>query len=462
MVDVEAMVAELGALLGERCARGDDLDRVADLLGDESLHAAPGRPACVLWPERTEEVAEVVRCVARHGASIVPRGSGTGLSGAAVATEDAVVVSFARMDAVLEVDSANRVAVVQPGVTLAQLDEALAGSGLFYPVFPGESSASLGGNVNTNAGGMRAVRHGVTRNHILGLELVLASGEVLRSGGRYSKVSSGYDLTQLVIGSEGTLALVTEVTLRLSHRLPLASTTLIPFPSLEAICEAIPAVDVGAVGPSILEYLDFITMESIATAAGVELAIDPEVKAQAMAYLIVVLEAEDDLDLERRTTALAEAVEPLGGLDLYVLEPRAGTALVEARERAFYVAKASGADDIIDAVVPRSEIPALLTRASELAAEAGALVAGCGHAGDGNVHLSVFCPDDEARHGLLAGLFATTIELGGAVSGEHGLGVDKRAYHDALADPLRIELEDRIKHAFDPGGVLRPIRPREE
>ena len=462
MPEISAMVAELVDRLGDRVVVRGDLDRVRDLLTDESLHASPGLPACVVVPTSTREVSEVVACVAQHGGTIVPRGSGTGLSGAAVATEGAVVVSFAAMNAVLEVDVEDRVAVVQPGVTLAELDEALAETHLFYPVFPGESSASLGGNVNTNAGGMRAVRHGVTRNHILGLEVVLASGEVLRTGGRFSKSSSGYDLTQLIVGSEGTLGLVTEVTVRLSHRLPLASTTLIPFPSLEAVCAAVPAVDIGGVAPSILEYLDFITMDSIASAAGVQLAIDAEVKASAMAYLIVVLEAEDEADLERRTTRLAEVVEPLGGLDLYVLEPRAGAELIEARERAFYVAKAAGADDIIDAVVPRTQIPTLLTRAAGLAAQAGALMTGCGHAGDGNVHLSVFCPDDEARSQLLGHLFAETVSLGGAVSGEHGLGVEKRAYHDALVDPLRGTLEDRIKAAFDPEGVLRPIRPREE
>src|SRR5690606_4882980 len=181
--------------------------------------------------------------------------------------------SFERMAAVLEVDTANHVAVVQPGVTLHQLDEVLRPHGLMYPVYPGEYSASLGGNVATNAGGMRAVRYGVTRHQVLGLTAVLGTGEVMRTGGKFVKATSGYDLTQLIIGSEGTLALATEATLRLHPRLEHASTVLVPFPTLEDVAAAIPVLVGSGIMPTILEYIDFITMSAITASAGLELGV---------------------------------------------------------------------------------------------------------------------------------------------------------------------------------------------
>ena len=173
---------------------------------------------------------------------VTARGSGTGLSGAAISPADGILVSFERMDAILEIDLDNHVAVVQPGVTLEELNGALAEHGLVYPVFPGESSASLGGNVATNAGGMRAIKYGVTRHHVLGLEAVLANGDVIRTGGKFVKTSTGYDLTQLLVGSEGTLALVTEATLKLHPRLPYAATVLAPFTTLDEVTAAVPRI----------------------------------------------------------------------------------------------------------------------------------------------------------------------------------------------------------------------------
>ena len=191
---------------------------------------------------------------------VTARGSGTGLSGACIPRADGVLVSFERMAQILEIDTENHVAVVQPGVTLHQLDEALKPHGLVYPVFPGESSASLGGNVATNAGGMRAVKYGVTRHQVLGLNAVLGTGEVIRTGGKFVKATSGYDLTQLIIGSEGTLALVTEAILRLHPRLTHGATVLAPFPTLDDVTAAVPPIVGRGVEPTILEYIDLMTM----------------------------------------------------------------------------------------------------------------------------------------------------------------------------------------------------------
>src|SRR5690606_7954247 len=218
------------------------------------------------------------------------RGSGTGLSGACVPVEGGVVVSFERMASILEIDATNHVAVVQPGVTLQQLDEALQPHGLVYPVFPGESSASLGGNVATNAGGMRAVKYGVTRHQVLGLTAVLGTGETLSTGGKFVKATTGYDLTQLIIGSEGTLALVTEAILRLYPRPAHAATLLAPFTTLEAIAEAVPRIVASGIGPLIVEYIDRMAMAGIVKASGLDLGVPADVKSHAAAYLVVVLE----------------------------------------------------------------------------------------------------------------------------------------------------------------------------
>ncbi len=226
----------------------------------------------------------------REGTPVVARGSGTGLSGGCQPVPDGIVVAFDRMDRILEVDEANHVAVVQPGVTLQQLDAVLAPRQLVYPVFPGEASASLGGNVATNAGGMRAIRYGVTRHRVLGLEAVLAGGEIIRTGGKFVKSSSGYDLTQLIVGSEGTLALVTEATLKLEPRLAHTATVLAPFPSVDAVAEAVPVLVASGVAPLILEYLDALTMASVTANAGLELAVPAGVMGDAAAFLVVVLE----------------------------------------------------------------------------------------------------------------------------------------------------------------------------
>ena len=450
-----AEVSELAGIVGEaHLLTGDDIGD--DYTHDEALTATPQRPLAVVRPASTADVAAILAWATAHAVPVTARGSGTGLSGACIPRADGILVSFERMADILELDTDNHVAVVQPGVTLRQLDEATAAVGLVYPVFPGESSASLGGNVATNAGGMRAVRYGVTRHQVLGLTAVLATGEVLRTGGKFVKATSGYDLTQLIIGSEGTLALATEATLRLHPRLTHGATILVPFPTLEGVAAAVPRIVGSGLMPTILEYIDFITMSAITSAAGLELGVPEDVKAGALAYLVVVLENRSDDRVEEDTAELAELVTALGALDVYVLPPGAGSALIEAREKAFWTAKANGADDIIDLVVPRAAIPQYLSEVQAIAGASGSLVVGCGHAGDGNVHLSVFQPDAAVRSDVVGRVLSAGVALGGAVSGEHGIGTEKKKYLAAIEDPAKLDLMRRIKAAFDPAGILNP------
>src|SRR5580704_2732408 len=448
-------VDKLTALLGPaRVLTGADISE--DDSHDESLAALWHPPDAVVLPHSAAEVAEVIRIAREFGLPVTARGSGTGLAGGCVPREGGILIAFREMNAILEIDVDNQIAVVQPGVSLRELDEVAARHGLVYPVFPGESSASLGGSVATNAGGMRAVKYGVTRHQVLGLEAVLGTGEVIRTGGKFVKATSGYDLTQLIVGSEGALAVVTRATLRLYPRQPHAATVLAPFRTISEIAEAVPRIVQSGLAPMILEYIDMMSMAAITAARGLELGIGAAIKDAALAYLVVVLESRDQDRLDADIERLGDLITTLGALDVFVLPPRAASDLIEARERAFFAAKAAGANDIIDTVVPRAQIPEFLAQVSVIAQESGSMVVGCGHAGDGNVHLSVFQSDPGRLEEVLRSVFAAGAALGGAVSGEHGIGTDKRSHFLALEDPAKLALMGRIKAAFDPDGILNP------
>jgi glycolate oxidase len=441
-------MADIGGLLVEIVGESNVLtgDQIKGDYGhDEALGLAAVVPSAVALPADTTEVAAIVALASTYGVPLTARGSGTGLSGACIPVEGGVVVSFERMNRILEVDLDNHMAVVQPGVTLEQLDRAIAEVGLVYPVFPGESSASLGGNVATNAGGMRAVKYGVTRHQVLGLEAVLGTGEVIRAGGKFVKSTTGYDLTQLIVGSEGTLALVTEATLKLYPRPGHAATILAPFAALQEITAAVPKVVASGIGPLMVEYIDIMTMAAITGSGAIELGVPQHIKDVALAYLVVVLEDRRDDRLNEDVEELATIVAELGALDVYVLPPQSGAQLIEAREKAFWLAKAAGADDLVDVVVPRAAIAAYMDEVASLAQASGSWVSGCGHAADARV-----------RHQLIHDILAAGVRLGGAISGEHGIGIGKKDHVAALESPAKIALWRRIKEAFDPCGVLNP------
>lgn len=448
---------QIGALLDE-----NGIDKLVgeaindDYTHDEALGHQHQRPAALVFPTSTDQVAQLVRLASEHQFPITARGAGTGLNGSAVAGANGLLLGFEKMNKIIEIDTQNHVAVVQPGVTLAQLEEETARHGLVYPVYPGEMSATLGGNVATNAGGMRAVKYGVTRHQVLGLEAVLADGSVIRTGGKFVKATTGYDLTQLIVGSEGTLAVVTEITLRLYPRPTDEATILVPFSTLEDVTKAIPSIVNSGINPLLLEYVDMIALQATTASQGLDLGIPDQIKDTALAYLIITIEGHSAARVEEDAEATAELVGELGALDVYLLPPHAASALLDAREKAFFVAKQMGVNDIIDVVVPRASIPEYLDTVSGLAQQNGAFIAGAGHAGDGNVHLSIFQPDDQKLSDLMTSILGAGIDLGGTISAEHGIGFEKKKYFHQLIDPNAIALMRRIKAAFDPQGILNP------
>jgi glycolate oxidase len=452
---MDELIAGLARITGNaHVLTGDSI--APEYTHDEALTVAAVTPRAVVRPGSTEEVSAVLAFCNERQIPVIARGAGTGLSGACTPVPEGIVLSLERLRRIVEIDESNQVAVCEPFVRLAELYEATEAKGLMYPIMPGESSATIGGNIGTNAGGMQAVKYGVTRNQVLGLTAVLASGEVIRSGGKFVKVSSGYDLTQLIIGSEGTLAIVTEITLRLYPRLPHRTTLLAPFRTLDEVMGAIPKLIAMGRQPLMLEYIDLMTMASILQRTNMDLGVPQAIRDQALAYLVIVVESRDEALGEDDAQELGERCTQLGALEVFVLQSSAGKRLIEAREQSFWAAKAAGAGDIIDVVVPRSSMAAFVQRTAAIAQSHAALVVGCGHAGDGNVHFAIFHGEAAVRNTVTRALIQAGVELGGAVSGEHGIGSAKKKYFMEFEDPVRLELFRRIKAAFDPNGILNP------
>ena len=286
---------------------------------------------------------------------------------------------------------------------------------------------------------------------------MLGTGEVIRTGGKFVKATSGYDLTQLIIGSEGTLAIVTEAILKLYPRATHAATLLAPFTTLEEITAAVPKIVQSGANPLILEYIDLVAMSGHPPSRRPRPRHPAGHQGQGARVPRRRPRGPPRRSGSSRTSRRAATlIAELGALDVYVLPSHAGAELIAARERVFWTAKAAGANDIVDMVVPRASIGPYMQRVGEIAAETGSWITGCGHVGDGNVHLSIFQSDPEVRTQALRDIFAAGKELGGAVSGEHGIGHEKKKYFVELEDPAKLELMRRIKQAFDPADILNP------
>ena len=448
----DALDAELSALLGLAGWRPDEAARRAHGEDDSRQWAMP---AAVAIPRDRDQVAAIVRACRSHRVPIVARGAGTGTAAAAVPFAGGVVVSFARMDRILEIRPGDRCAVVEPGVLNGDLQQALQPHGLFWPPDPSSAErCTIGGNLACNAGGPRAVKYGATRDNVLGLVAVTGTGETIRCGGPWTKDATGYDLTHLVVGSEGTLALVVEATLRLAPR-PAAQAGLRAF--YRDAASAAAAVSRLMRQPQVPAMLEFMDRAAIALLRhqGTEV---PEAGA------MLLVEADGDHDtLPYALQALAEAAEGDGLLELDVAADGAARDRLWAARKALSPALRTIAPGKIneDVVVPVSRTPDLVAGVEALAAEAALPIVVFGHAGNGNLHVNImYHPDDPAEaaraQAALPRLFALVIALGGTLSGEHGIGVAKRDYMAQAFDPATLAAMRAVKAALDPDGILNP------
>lgn len=415
-------------------------------------------PEVVVKPKNRTEVSEILKLADQETIPVTPRGGGTGLSGGAVPIYGGIVLSLEQMNKILEIDEDNFLAVVEPGVILAELYKAVEDRGLYYPVYPEEESATIGGNVATNAAGMKAVKYGVTRNYIMGLEAVLPNGTVMETGGKYVKNSTGYNLTQLLVGSEGTLAVVTRIILKLIKR-PKNRCYLIPtFESLENAIGTVPKMLKEGIVPVAIEFMSGIAMQLCQNYTGIKLPI-PE----APNYLIIIIESDSELELKNLTEQVNAICLDNGASDVFIVDAEKDMKKVsDVRAKLHFAVKSLGLEDIGDAVVPRNKIPEFMNMLGEITQKHGILVSGSGHAGDGNVHFSVIAfgtPEEEFNRKLpeiLKDVFKGSVSLGGTISGEHGIGVTKKKYVPIAIKREQIELMGKIKRVFDPNYILNP------
>jgi glycolate oxidase len=450
----EKMKQALIDVVGERNYTENLLDMVSYSY-DASEHSH--RPSCGVWPEAAEQVAGVLRLANREKIPVIPRGAGTGLSGMAVPVKGGIVLDLSHMNRILEISIEDRLAVVQPGVVYNDFQEALAPFGFFFPPDPASGKAStLGGNVATNAGGLKGAKYGTTRDYVLGLQVVLPDGRIMKTGSRTMKSVSGYDLTRLFVGSEGTLGVVTEITLKISPEPTAASTALATFDDLEDAGHALTEVMHSGIIPSALEILGRETIRAINQ--NTDLAL-PEVDMMVlvetdgytreetqyqMARIIGVFEKNNPREIKQAKTR-----EEADGL----WQARKSAYAVLARIETHFVLE--------DVTVPMSRIADLLKGINDIAEDHAIQIATFGHAGDGNLHPQIlydgYDPEQVKRmEGASADLFRLAIKLGGTLTGEHGIGLSKAPFMSLEHDETEMEVMRGLKRFFDPNNILNP------
>lgn len=452
----QADIEELKQILSpERVLVGTQI--LEDYAHDE-LAEIEAYPEVVVEPETAGEVSAVMRLAYARRIPVTPRGSGTGLCGAAVPKEGGILLVTARMNRILEIDEANLMAVVQPGVILLSFIEMVTRCGLMYPPDPGEKSATLGGNVMTNAGGMRAVQYGVTRDYVEGLEVVLPNGEIMETGGKVVKNSSGYSIKDLLIGSEGTLGIVTKITLRLVPMPKKQISLLIPFPGLDEAIDTVPKIINAKLVPTAIEFMEREVIEAAAQYLGKAF---PD--SSAPAYLLLTFYGNSHDELEEIYEQAAHVCLNSGAFDVLIANTKERQEMIwETRGTFLEALKAMSHLEECDVVVPRNKVAEFVKFTHRLEEQHAVRIRSFGHAGDGNLHIYILKDNldpetwERKRFAVMDEMYAKARELKGQVSGEHGIGYAKRPYlHESLG-PVQMELMKKIKEAFDPEHILNP------
>jgi glycolate oxidase len=433
----------------------EELTRYA---GDENPTGISAQPEVVVTPHNTKQVSQVLAFANEKYIPVTFRGQGTGLTCGAVPLFGGIVLSFECMNQIIEIDEENLVAVVEPGVVLLTLREELTRYGLFYPADPGERTSAIGGNVATNAGGINGVKYGNTRQYIVGLEAVLASGAVLQLGGKTIKRSTGYELLHLVVGSEGTLAAITKVILRVMKEPQRVITLYVPFPNLTAAIATVPHIIREKITPTAIEFMEQELLLMVERHVNQRMPHD-----DASAYLIIRLDGDEETALYTMGEAVAELCLAHGAEDVLIAESREAQARIwDLRSRFYEVLKSAFVLDTVDAVVPISQIAEYIRLGKQISKKYGLTIHGLGHAGDGNVHLMLLkdtLSDSEWSEKLSETkqeLNEAAVALGGTISGEHGIGFEKKKYLPLIASRDELTIMRNIKHVFDPHNILNP------
>lgn len=423
----------------------------------DNLERRLGSAKAVVFPVSTEEVSGLLRFAYENGIPVTPRGAGTNLVGSTVPLGDGIVVDVSLMNNVLELDEETFTATVEPGVILEEFQSLVESKGLFYPPDPGEKRASIGGNISTNAGGMRAVKYGVTRDYVMGLEVVLADGTVLTVGGKNRKDTTGLDLKELVIGSEGTLAVITKCILKLIPKPEKSVSILVGYESLKAGIESVPKIIQANVNPTAIEFIERKVVQ-----LGEEFLHLTFPLSDAKAYLLLTFDGKAS-EITDNIKTVEQVVKKAGASAFLALED-AQTAAEVWKIRGCLVksVEAVSEQEPLDMVVPINQIDTFVNFINEYEKQCGMRMISFGHAGDGNVHLCVVRGDrDDAAWEKeldqnLTVLYRKCAELGGLASGEHGIGLSKQKYMIAAANPANIALMKRVKTAFDEKRILNP------
>jgi glycolate oxidase len=442
-----------------------DPEKLVDYGHDEfSLRDIARVPAAVVMPSDTAQVAAVLALADGFRVPVTPRGGATGLCGGCVPSAGGIVLSLEKMGAI-EIDEENHMAVAEAGVTLMDFIKAVEEAGLYFPPHPGDESAMIGGLVATNAGGSRAVKYGVIRHYVRGLEVVLPNGRVIHPGGKYIKSSTGYNLMNLFIGSEGTLGVITRAVIQLMARPPVLRTLVIPFPELEAAIEAVPRLLRKNIVPVAVE---FVGLDVIAITE--EFLRKRWPSHEGTTHLLVILDAATGEEQDRLSQAVAEVCLEMGAIDVFIADTPGKQDEVLAIRSKIYEAIKADTIEILDISVPRAGIAGHVRRVQEVAKKYNIWLPTFGHAADGNVHTHIMkarfeggkvipVPESEWRdkiNAVRADLYRDGRERGGVISGEHGIGLVKKPFLSMSLEDAQIELMKGIKKVFDPNGILNP------
>ena len=415
-------------------------------------------PEVVVLPETTEEIVEIVKLAKTHGFHIYTRGSGTNLCGGTIPLRKGIVLVTTRMNNILEIDPENLTATVQPGVIIAQLNDAVSPYDLIYPPDPGTvKTATMGGSVSESSGGLRGLKYGVTKEYVIGVEMVLANGEIVNFGGKSVKNVAGYDLTKLVCGSEGTLGIITKILVKLIARPQYVKTMTATFDSLKDAGYAINGIISNKVIPATMELLDQVTLQVVEDFKHIGLPVDA--KVMLLIEVDGMVEAEVELEAEK----VVEQCKKNGCREIkQAKNDQERDELMAARRAALpALARVKPTTVLEDATVPRSFIPDMLVRLEEIAEKYNVQIGTFGHAGDGNLHPTILTDardEEEMKRVRLAvdDIFAAALEMGGTLSGEHGIGIAKARYMENQFGAAGMEIIRRVKEAFDPNYMFNP------